>query len=586
MNSRLKYVLPLVLSFAFLPEAYSAVAFENIPTLNKIKQKGTTYKVVSPFVLQATQVAGYRKVLIGGVTYYFDAGDDNLARVLSNTSAGNLVLTNKANAAFKYGENYYAFDVASLPVSSFNFVESTSSDYNFITKEVDNSNNVTNKYYKIVLNVSEFADSSRVSWEEVGTSGADTITVKLPNNKIKYFKYTYTPAVGRTVYMTPQSALNGNVDADFKDSFIVKSVGSADCTGSYACGGAIYNNIGATIGNITGDFVGNYTNASASWGYGGAILNGFYTSTGSSIIGDITGNFIGNYSSSDGGAIANISSGSNGIKSAIGDIIGNFIGNHGINGGAIFGRNAQFGNITGDFIGNYVASTMSSTSGGAIYNYDAQFGNVTGDFIGNYASSTATSSAAFGGAIYNFYSNAVIGDITGNFIRNYISGVYTNGGAIGNQNGATIGNITGDFIENYANSTSTSGASGGAIFNAYNNSSIGDVKGNFIENYVVSNSNTYGGAIYNQNSIMGKIEGNFIGNYASGSGSIYGGAIYNSYAIMSKIEGDFIGNYASGSAYGGAIYNQSSTIENIIGNFIGNYILGFSASGSAIYGGY
>lgn len=66
-------------------------------------------------------------------------------------------------------------------------------------------------------------------------------------------------------------------------------------------GGAIANN--ASIGNITGNFIGNY--ASGEYAYGGAISN-------DGEISDITGDFIGNYAAGSGeyaeaagGAIAN-----------------------------------------------------------------------------------------------------------------------------------------------------------------------------------------------------------------------------------------------------------------------------------------
>ena len=64
-------------------------------------------------------------------------------------------------------------------------------------------------------------------------------------------------------------------------------------TASYACvyGGAIGNcgtsSYQAVIGDITGDFIGNY--ASGYSAYGGAIYNSDAT------IGDITGDFVGNW---------------------------------------------------------------------------------------------------------------------------------------------------------------------------------------------------------------------------------------------------------------------------------------------------
>ena len=284
---------------------------------------------------------------------------------------------------------------------------------------------------------------------------------------------------------------------------------------SGSVGGAIYNYRG-TIGNITGDFIGNSADR-----YSGAIYNYYGT------IGNITGDFIGNSANSAVGAIYNVGT--------IGDITGDFIGNSAADGqgGAIVNEGSTIGNITGDFIGNYAGD-----GGGAIYNREI-IGDITGNFIGNSAVDGR------GGAIYNYHGT--IGNITGDFIGNSGSA----GGAIDNSSG-TIGDITGDFIGNSASSD------GGAIYNR-NSSTIGDITGNFI-----GNSANYGGAIYNEDSTIGNITGNFIGNSANSSG----GAIENSRGTIRDITGDFIGNSAS--LYGGAIENSRGTIGDITGDFIGN----------------
>ena len=393
----------------------------------------------------------------------------------------------------------------------------------------------------------------------------------------------------------------GNITGDFIGNY-------ATTTSSNAYGGAIYNDVNGTIGNITGDFIGNYASSTRFDAYGGAIYN-------RGEIGDITGDFIGNYVSSTasgsytarGGAIYN-------YDGTIGNITGDFIGNYATStdggnayGGAIY-NSGEIGNITGDFIGNYATASGSSYAhGGAIYNYNqSTIGDITGDFIGNYASG----SYAYGGAIYNY--NATIGNITGNFIGNYASGSSADGGAIYNyrkignitgdfignsasgpsyaQGGAiyndgTIGNITGDFIGNYASGPFS--ADGGAIYNR--EGTIDNITGDFIGNYATSTDYTYGGAIYNVNGTIGNITGDFIGNYATSTDYTYGGAIYNYRGTIDNITGDFIGNYASGSsyAYGGAIYNYYGTIGNITGDFIGNYAKTESDSqlalGGAVY---
>ena len=364
---------------------------------------------------------------------------------------------------------------------------------------------------------------------------------------------------------------------------------------TYAYGGAIYN-YGGTIGNITGDFIGNYAKGSY-YVSGGAIYNSGSNAT----IGNITGDFIGNYAQSDsyyayGGAIYNYADKS---TATIGDITGDFIGNYAksndpdsfsyVFGGAIYNYTynvtATISDITGDFIGNYVSG--SYVNGGAIYNSadygTATIGDITGDFIGNYAKSDVY---AYGGAIYN--KEATIGDITGDFIGNYAQGYYVNGGAIYNSDG-TIGDITGDFIDNYVQANgSSSNALGGAIYNYYG--TIGDITGDFIGNYAQSTDDyAHGGAIYNEEGTIGDITGDFIGNYAQGR-YIYGGAIYNRRTIK-NITGDFIDNYvqangSSSNALGGAIYNYYGTIGDITGDFIGNYAKSYkNALGGAIYNG-
>jgi len=391
----------------------------------------------------------------------------------------------------------------------------------------------------------------------------------------------YTSSTGGAIYNYKSTI--GDITGDFIGNY-------ASSTSSSALGGAIYN-FNATIGDITGDFIGNYATGSSA--NGGAIYN-YYNAT----IGDITGDFIGNYAQSTGTSSYSFAKGGaicNDYKATIGDITGDFIGNYAsstssyADGGAIYnyGASGKIGDITGDFIGNYAQSTGTSTSssayGGAIHNYKSTIGDITGDFIGNYASSTRYSASS--GAIYN-HSNATIGDITGDFIGNYVTAQsIAYGGAIYNYEG-TIGDITGDFIGNYASSTG-SYANGGAICN--HKSTIGDITGDFIGNYASStNNNAFSGAIYNSDGTIGNITGNFSGNYATAKSSAKGGAIYNSNSTIGDITGDFIGNYATAksSAYGGAIYNDNSTIGNIKNSsFYNNYAKSenSTAQGGAIW---
>ena len=134
--------------------------------------------------------------------------------------------------------------------------------------------------------------------------------------------------------------------------------------------------------------------------FGGAINNG-------GIIGNLTGDFIGNY---------------------VNDTTGDFMEHGG--GGAIFNSgidntafNVTIGDINGNFIRNYTTSSKFNQYGGAIQNMAAEIGDINGDFIENYNSVSGDGKVAKGGAIYNGAINtkkgSQIGDITGDFVGNY-----------------------------------------------------------------------------------------------------------------------------------------------------------------------
>ena len=230
-------------------------------------------------------------------------------------------------------------------------------------------------------------------------------------------------------------------------------------TASYAYGGAIYN-YGA-IGNISGDFSGNYAQGS-SYAEGGAIFN-------RSTIGDINGDFSDNYAQGSSFAY----------------------------GGAIYNDEGTIGDITGDFIDNYAQSDSGSASGGAIYNFDT-IGDITGDFSGNYAQG---SFYAQGGAIYNYYG--AIGDISGIFTGNYVKSdsSYARGGAI--YNGGTMILTNSSFYDNYVQTGAMRDSNegqmtfGGAIYN-YGDLTIRADNGNsiFRGNKVIWGDSEDSSAIY------------------------------------------------------------------------------------------
>ena len=405
--------------------------------------------------------------------------------------------------------------------SVFAYSEGSENDYNFTLQEADADGQLSTKYYKIDLKPEQFTTSKSISWAAVGEDqkdAADVVEVELPNDQVKYLKYTYTQPEGRTVYNTRQSHLSSDdkitIDADF--------IGSYD---SPHHGGAFANY--GTFGNITGNFIGN----DISWIYEGSDVPAI-----------------------QGGAIENLGT--------IGDITGDFIGNLAI--GTQKDTNAYVG----------------LAFGGAIYQFAGTINNINGNFINNVAQGEfAKGGAIFNSGIVHddFEHLAKINNITGNFIGNRLTGVeQAFGGAIYNDAGGIIGNITGDFIDNSSNGTRILDSGdiskyglGGAV---YNSGAIKNIKGDFINN----NANYVGGAIFNTimedgNGHIETITGNFIGNYADDG---YGGAI-NNQGIISRIKSDFVNNFAGS---GGAISNELGTIDSITGNFIGNKGEGFGGA--------
>ena len=416
----------------------------------------------------------------------------------------------------------------------------------------------------------------KVTWQEVTASGEDTVQIG-----DKYYKYTYHKPDNYTEtseYVWNMSSYTDVTDVVFKyttsgyrgaihnfndnSSIDIKADFIANYTGNnHNTGGAIHN-VGST-GNILGYFIGNNGSGNAD-AEGGAIFNDTYNSS-IVIIGNITGDFIGNYASSNNGHAE---------------------------GGAIYNHNynssmATIGNINGDFIGNYASSNDRYVFGGAIYNCGT-VGNIIGNFIGNYARSSG--GYAFGGAIHNFHERS-IGDITGDFIRNYASSNdrYAEGGAIYNDAynslPAIIGNITGNFIGNYVYSRNNF-AYGGAIYNSGN---IGDIKSeNIYGNKAISEESIAGGGfLYSNNgTVKSIIVTNVYNNEAQGKSAL-GGAIF-AYIIPSiskySITIDNNPNYIIGPVY--IIQNEKDVkTQNLNGiNFDNNkaIAIGGDAIGGAI----
>ena len=212
------------------------------------------------------------------------------------------------------------------------------------------------------------------------TVGTGDITVTYDGTKVANERQT---TVGDyTVY----KEINSNITSDIRGGALCSSETDgqdvkADFIGNSllisglpyeVSGGAIYNF--KTMGNITGDFIGNYVSSSKSdysAARGGAIYN-------LGTIGDIVGDFIGNYATSDY------------AQSSAWQVRGGAIFNGAVSSGT------RIKSITGDFINNYVLTSETidkeNPGGGAIYNDSrAEIGSITGNFIGNYASGSSLS---------------------------------------------------------------------------------------------------------------------------------------------------------------------------------------------------
>lgn len=460
--------------------------------------------------------------------------------------------------------------------SIYQLVETNAEDYDFSYNLIDDSGQNLTKYYN--FNLKDITNSNfetleypvNITWQEVSSAVSNTIDVEL-NNAIKHYSYTYLQPEN---YQEAESRINDNLLNANTEKVVFKNF-------TNYLGGAISNNSDNKDKNIVADFINN----SASLDSGGAIRN--YEGS----IGNITGNFIGNTSYHYGGAIYN-------YKSHIGNITGNFINNvaqYG-NAGAI-DNDGYIGNITGNFIGNISQDNF----GGAIYN-PGTIGNITGDFVGNKASD--------GGAIF---ANGTIGNITGDFIANQAkkgdggaiknnegnietitsnfinNSAFGNGGAINNYGKIKkiYSNFIGNFSQNYsggaiynhgnienlsANFIDNSAISGGALFVSGN---IGNITGDFILNKSKSGN---GGAINTNGCNIESINANFVNNSASGYFKIAGGAISNNGNIKNIVNSNFINNKAialgeNAIAHGGAIHSQSNlkiTADNGESIFTGN----------------
>lgn len=413
------------------------------------------------------------------------------------------------------------------------------------------------------------------------------------------------------------------------------------------------------IESVSGNFIGNYAESLLTMGphgsasfthvdgsynaFGGAIYNGIGEITDSAdnlstSIGDITGNFVGNYAynyhltqQNDGdadkknaiiktytlgGAIYNgidkVSADGGRVVSSVGTIDGTFIGNYVYDVdpylcGEHIDRDSKdeskITNVRHLQLGDWYVNKEQSAYGGAIYNGLADIENtgaeltvsvdrIEGDYVGNYAyaksykshwldvnpAPTSTSAGAntqndkesatltaSGGAIYNGVAAIDNSSNVKSIIKQGINGTFTGNYAY------IVRLLGGDPAKNNARFGfgyvfEEDSAQGGAIYNGITDvsikeglvsASIGDIHkaegyitGTFTENYTLVKENTYlsptyalGGAIYN-----GVHYVTYINNYAKTPVIIHhnlveGGEVQAT--IAGIYDSAFIGNYAS-----------------------------------------
>ena len=473
----------------------------------------------------------------------------------------------------------------------YNVVEGTSSDYNYKQETVNADGTVTVHYYKITLNAANTGTSSNISWTEVSSAGADTIQIKLPNNQVKYLKYTYTQPSGYTVDSSSYTSTNlaNNVTnkvfsassrIDQKAAYSNQAYGSASAnisTASY--GGSIYNHTSNSSIDITSDFNGSSLIQTLT---GGTALAGEdYTYAEDDFASSTDGS-----ASANADAYASAWAEANASSSAYGGAIGNT-------------SSGSLGNVKGDFVKNYVQSNAYGgyAEGGYAEAHAGDAKAVAGDAYASSddgsASATATASAS--------------ADATCNTSADANGSATAGGGAIGNL--GTMGNVTGDFVGNYAHANAKGGTaihgssmeySGTAT--AVAGSATADASNTKTITHTSSYYNDEGKWVTEEESITLSVSASSSTSGSSDWNSDYDGGYYHTWkdgttqwinslsvtATANSSTYEYENTYwdysehadATANAYGGAIYN-SGKMGNIVGNFIGNYVLSTGEGGSA-----
>ena len=221
----------------------------------------------------------------------------------------------------------------------------------------------------------------KVTWEEVSTSGDDTVQIG-----DKYYKYTYHKPDN---YTETSERINAPLPTTDVTNVVFKGISST------ANDSIIYNDQNNIV--IRADFIKNH--------------GGFNIFNYMGLIENINGDFINNYSTGN-GLITN-------YYGDIGNISGNFINNDNTNEEASYGIISNLGRNIHSISGNFIANT--SLFGGAIVNINGTIGKiVNSNFVNNYA----VANEAFGGAIASTSDLTIVADNgTSTFSGNKANGV-------------------------------------------------------------------------------------------------------------------------------------------------------------------
>lgn len=328
-------------------------------TLTRVDEKGEN--TITKFEWNAVEnrlVPVYYRVDLAQKEYgsgkdvkYFEWSDDRIFEEVSAPTEGKTTITARYDASNLHEpvvSDSYLADVTG------DFVENSAGEEG---AAIYNSGFIENITGNFVANKSQFSGGaifnggkfSEISGNFIGNSAQDAHNAA---GGAIYNRVTPNPASVLESSEAEYSEAAFNISGNFiGNSAVALSEAEPESLALYALsttgmGGAIAND--ASIGNITGNFIGNY--ASGEYAYGGAIANSYGE------IKNITGNFIGN----------NVQSGDVAV------------------GGAIFNN---------DLIGEWDYDEEKLVSGTGIVN---------SSFYGNYAKADGENALAAGGAIMTF----------------------------------------------------------------------------------------------------------------------------------------------------------------------------------------